>query len=392
MFRNSASLATPEEWLVRELLRNTSAAGIHITPLRALGIATVYSCVNAISRTVSTLPLKLHRRLGNGGSEIVEDHPANRLFAVEPNPEMTPASMRWAIQANACLRNVGRGLVVRNGLQELAEIWPIAHQDLKVSRASANAPLTYKLKDKVVSPSSVLEIKGLTFDGVMPADALIIARDTVGLAVALQDNASKFFANGCKPAGVLEHPGSLSQGAQDRIRTQIEEKLKGSDKAYNLLILEEGLKFAAQRMDNTDSQFLESRVYQDKAIARFFGIPQHKVGILDNSHFNNVEQENINYVTDTIIPWVTQWEQELNRKCLSRDEQGVFFFKFNVAALARGDMKSRADALQVWRRNGIINQNEWRALEDLNPVPGGDVYLIDQTLVPVGTQPKQSNA
>lgn len=392
--KNSAStttLASPAEWLVRELLRSMAKSGVNVTPLRALGVSTVFSCVNAISRSVSTFPLKLHRRTPDGRTTEARDHPLYALLSEEPNEEMTSASMVRAVQANATLRNAGYALIVRNGLGEVTEIYPIEPADIRVTRNTATKRLEYELEGKKIDQSSLLCVVGLTFNGVLPPDMLSIARECVGLAIALQDNASVFFGNGSRPGGVLEHPASLSDEAQERLRKQIEEKHKGTDKAYQFLILEEGLKLSTQREENNTAQFLESRVYQDKAIARHFGIQQHKVGILDNAHFNNVEQENINYVTDTMLPWVVQWEQELNRKLLTKAERAYgLFFRLHVDGLLRGDSKTRSESLQIQRRMGIINQNEWRRLEDLDPVPGGDVYLVDQALQPVGSTPNKN--
>lgn len=388
--RNSATttLASPAEWLVRELLRSMAKSGIAVTPLRALGVSTVFSCVNAISRSLSTFPLKLHRRLPNGRTVEARDHPLYALLSEEPNEEMTSASMVRAVQANATLRNAGYALIVRNGMNEVVEIYPIEPADIKVGRNSTTKRLEYEVAGKRVDQSSLLCVVGLTFNGVLPPDMLSIARECVGLAIALQDNASVFFGNGSRPGGVLEHPASLSEEAQERLRKQIEDKHKGTDKAYQFLILEEGLKLSTQREENNSAQFLESRVYQDKAVARHFGIQQHKVGILDNAHFNNVEQENINYVTDTMLPWVVQWEQELNRKLLSKEERASgLFFRLHVDGLLRGDSKTRSESLQIQRRMGIISQNEWRRLEDMDPAEGGDVYLVDQALQPVGSTP-----
>lgn len=392
--RNSTTLSSPADWLISELLGRMAASGVQVTPLRALGVATVYACVNTISRTMTTLPVSLNRRVGSGptnGWEPAIEHPMFAMFD-EPNEDMTGASFIYAVQANATLRNVGYALIVRNGLNQVSELVPIEPSELQIVQSTVNGPISYKVNGKLVDKRSLLIINGMTFNGVSPAPGFTLARENIGLAIALQDNAARFFGNGSRPGGTLEHPQTLSDAAQERLRSQVESIIRGPDKAYNLLILEEGLKFNAQRDNNETSQFNESRIYQDKAIARHFGVQQHKVGILDNAHFNNVEQENINYVTDTILPWVRQWEQELNRKTLTRDERRLYSWRFNVDGLLRGDAKSRAEALQIQLRNGVRSRNEWRRLENLNPVPGGDTFLIDQTLVEPGKQPAVAGA
>lgn len=381
--RNSG-LENPEEWFVREILRNMANSGISVTPLKAMGISTVYACVNAVSRTLSTLPLCLYEKQADGGETIAVDHYLNDLVVADVSDEMTPSSFLRAVQANATLRNEGYSLIVRNGLGEVSELIPIDPVDLKVTRPVPGGPLEYRLRGVLVSSKSLLCIRGLTFNGIQAAPSLLMVKEIVGLAIALQDNASRFFGSGSRPGGVISHPQSLSEPAQMRLKQQIADKIKGPDNAHALLLLEEGLTFIANREDNNSSQFIESRQYQDKAIARYFGVPQSKVGILDESHYANAEQDNVAYATDTILSWVIQWEQEMNRKLLKPEERKTYCFRMDMDGVMRGDSLTRAQVLQIQRMNGIINQNEWRAKEHMNPVEGGDVYLVNSQLQPVG--------
>lgn len=390
--RNSetSGLENPSEWFVRMLIRQMALSGVNVTPLRALGVATVYACVNVTARTMSTLPVKLMRSLPEGGSVPAPEHPLYSMIKDEPNEDMTSSAFRRAVQANATLRKAGYALINRNGLGEVAELVPIEFCDIQEVQLVPNGPIVYKLNDREVSKRDLLIITGLTFNGICGMDMLSIAKECIGLAVALQDNASRFFGNGSRPGGTLEHPLTLSQEAQDRLREQIEAKVKGPDNAWNLMILEEGLKYVAQRSDNESSQFNESRIYQDKAIARHFCIPQHKVGILDNAKFNNVEQENTSFVSDAMLPWVTQWEQEMNRKLLTLEERRLGYgFKFNMEGLLRGDIATRYAAYGVGRQWGWLCADEVREKEDLNPLPDGKgkIYLQPANMVPAGTPP-----
>lgn len=393
-FKNAASttLASPDEWLINALIGRMAASGVVVSPLRALGVSTVYACVNAVAKSIATLPVCVYEYI-EGGSQPVPGHPYNDLLMSQPNDEMTGSNLRRAVQANATLRQSGYALIVRNGLGEVVELYPIPPCDIQVTRPVFNGPLRFQVQGRDVPLESLLVIHGLTFDGVVGVSSLAVARDLIGLAISLQDNASTFFGNGSRPGGVLEHPASLTDEAQQRLRKQIEDKLKGADKAHSLLILEEGLKYVAQRTDNSDSQFLESRTYQDKAIARHFGIPQSKVGILDDAHYNNVEQENIGYVVDCLQPWVTEWEQQLNLKLFTREDRKRYFFKFNLSVLTRGDAKTRYAAYGSARQWGWLCVDEIRELEGLNPLPNGagKIYLQPVNMQDAELEPVDQN-
>jgi phage portal protein BeeE len=114
-----------------------------------------------------------------------------------------------------------------------------------------------------------------------------------------------------------------------------------------------------------------------------FGVPPHKIGDLEKATFSNIEHQALEFVTDAILPRVTMWEQAIQRDLLRGDT--TRYAKFNLAALLRGDAKSRAEALAIWRRNGIISGNEWRALEEMNPIEGdgGDTYIVEKNMIPL---------
>lgn len=391
-FKNQSddtTFASPAGWLVRELLGRMAKAGVHVNPLSAMGVSTVYACVNYISKQIATLPMELHRRLPTGGSEPATDDYRYDLVNCEPNTEMSGGQFRRAVQANATLRDSGYALITRDGLGDIVELYPIYPKDLNITRPIINGPLQIYVDGKLTPESSLIGIKGITFNGLTGISSLVDAKDIIGLAIALQDNASTFFGNGSRPGGILTHPSTLSQEAQDRLRKQIEDRLKGPDKAHALLILEEGLKYEAQREANNDSQFLESRTYQDKAIARHFGVPQSKVGIMDDAHYSNVEQENLSAVIDCLAPWGAEWCQELDRKLLTEKERKTMFFRINYTVLTQGDTKTRYDGYGSARQWGWLCVDEIRSREGLPPLPNGKgkIYLQPANMVEAGAPP-----
>lgn len=167
----------------------------------------------------------------------------------------------------------------------------------------------------VLAQKDVIHLRGMSFNGIVGVDTMKAAQECIALALALQDNAAKFFGNGSRPGGVLEHPAALSTEAQERLRIQLESQMGGAN-LYRLLVLEEGLKYVAQRSENKDSQFDESRQAQDLNICRVYGVPPHKIGILSGQPRANVEQDNIGFIIDNIRPICIRWEQTLNARTM----------------------------------------------------------------------------
>ena len=82
----------------------------------------------------------------------------------------------------------------------------------------------------------------------------------------------------------------------------------------------------------------------------------------------------------TIRPWLVRWEQGISRSLLDEKERLLYFAKFNVDGLLRGDYKSRMEGYAIGRQNGWLSPNDIRRLEDMPPIPkeqGGDEYLVN---------------
>lgn len=348
-----------------------SSSGVVVTPLSSLGAATVFACVRALATTFSTLPVEVTRPEG-GCRVAVPDHPVTALLDVAPNPYMTTSDMLSACEVNLNLS--GRAFIeVQRSLGVASALYPLEPQRVGVN--VMNAEVLYNIDGRGVARADLAHLRGLTFDGLAGINTTQAVKDAIGLALALQENANKFFGNGSRPGATLEHPAQLSAEAQKRLRDSIEEQTGGKN-ANRLLILEEGMKFTAMRSENKDSQFLESRDRQDLEICRIFGVPPHKVGIMQGQPRANVEQDNISFVSEVIEPKCVKYGQELTRVLLTPDEvrQG-YRITISPAKLLRGDMLTRYRAYSIGRQWGWLSANDVRKAEGLPPIEDGDEYI-----------------
>jgi len=273
------------------------------------------------------LPLNVYRRRGDGGKEIAADHPVYDLLHNAPNKFSTSTEFREAMQGHLSLRNKAVAVIMRTGNGEVDSLIPVRPEDVDRIQITPTQELVYTINGERYLDDEILHLKQMTGDGITSSDLIHTVNDVLGLAIALEENASRFFRNNSKPGGMLSHPGSLSDRAFERLRTEMENKHQGVENAYKLMILEEGLKYEAVRSENKDSQFDESRDRQDKAIARIFGVPPHKLGLNSSMPRANVEQENISFVVETIRPLCVKWEQALNRKLLPKQDRSRYFIE-----------------------------------------------------------------
>lgn len=231
--------------------------------------------------------------------------------------------------------------------------------------------------------SNMLHIKNLSLDGLRGMSCIQAGAEAIGLSLAAQEFGAKFFAQGANMGGVAEHPGKLSEQGSENLRSQLNEKYAGLGSAHRIMLLEEGMTYQRVGIPPNEAQFLETRKFQVAEIGRLFGITQlHKLGDLERATFSNIEEQNIDFVVDTIRPLVVNIEQEANVK-LFYENESEYFVEFVLDGLLRGNTESRYRAYAVARQWGWMSANDILELENQNPIgEQGDMYLVPMNMVP----------
>ena len=111
-------------------------------------------------------------------------------------------------------------------------------------------------------------------------------------------------------------------------------------------------------------------------MCQIFGVPPSKIFDTDKATLNNMEVENMGFYTDTILPILTSWEQELKEKLLFDNEKKDTFFKFNVNVLLRADIKTRFESYAIGIRSGFLSINQVMSLEDMNTIEEGNEHYL----------------
>lgn len=373
-----------------------STSGKAVTERSAMQMTAVYACVRILSEAIAGLPLHLYRYNDTGGKEKAIDHPLYRLLHDEPNPEMTSFIFRETLMTHLLLWGNAYAQIIRNGKGEVVALYPLMPNKMTVDREAdgrlwyyythtAEEAATMESSTVKLSPSDVLHIPGLGFDGLVGYSPIAMAKNAIGLAIATEEYGAKFFANGAAPSGVLEHPGVIKDPA--KVRESWNSTFGGSGNAGKVAVLEEGMKYTPISISPEQAQFLETRKFQINEIARIFRVPPHMVGDLEKSSFSNIEQQSLEFVKYTLDPWVIRWEQSLQRSLFSDNEKKELFLKFNLEGLLRGDYASRMTGYATARQNGWMSANDIRELENLDRIPaelGGDLYLINGNMLPLG--------
>jgi HK97 family phage portal protein len=371
-----------------------SATGKRVSQEGALRVVAVYACVRVLAETLATLPIHTYRRLRPVGREKAIEHHLYWLLYSTPNPEMTRVEFLECMEGHVVLWGNAYAEIVYNGAGLPAQLWILRPDRTRALRDEAG-----NLVYDTVLPNGqtvrlpayrVLHIKGLSPDGYTGYSPIALAREAVGLALATEEFGARWFGNGSRPSGVLtkETPWK-DKAAIQRVRESWQASHGGLETSHRVAILEEGLKWQQIGIPPEDAQFLETRKFQRSEIASLFRVPPHMIGDLEKATFSNIEHQSLSFVVHTMRPWLVRWEQGLDRALLTEKERREYYVRFSVDGLLRGDAKSRAEANAIKRQNGVINADEWREQEDMNPIEDGSgkFYLVNGNMVKPGATP-----
>lgn len=395
-----SDLATPEKWVVDWVTGGIgNSSGVHVDQETARTYAPFFAGVRVIAEDLGSLPLFLYERLARGKRRATE-HPLYPLLHDAPNDMMGAMPFKEALQGHALTWGGGAAYVVtheRTGVIE--ELWPLRPDRLYPRvryMGNGRAQRWFQYADDVngiyanLAPGEVFYVHGLGGDGLRGYSVVELAANSIGLGLATEHYGGKYFSNGSAPAGALTHPGNLSPEARKRMADDWENIHRGIDRAHRVAILEEGVSWQAVGLPNDAAQFLETRKLQVTEMSRWLRLPPHKIGDLERATFSNIEQQQLDYVSSALNSWLIRWEQAVLTQLLLPSERSRFFAEHLVDALLRGDTVNRYQAYAVGRQWGWLSANDVREKENLNPVDGGDAYLVPLNMVPAGSSGQES--
>lgn len=352
-----------------------NASGVTVTQTTALNYLGVWAAVNVIAAGVAGLPIPVYR-IDGPGRQRLRNHHLDWLLNEGPNEEQTPivfwetAMLHVLISGNAYaeIRKDKAGRVASLDLMDPNDVLPQRLKGKLVYRVSGS---------KSLEPTQVFHVPGLGWDGVRGYSPITIARQSIGLGIAAERFGASFFGGDGWPAVAAEFPGKMTPEAQERFRESWKRLFSGSEKGHRLAVLEQGMKLNAFGLSQRDSQFLETRAFQVEEICRLYRVPQHKLFHKPNERpGGNMEQEDVEFVQDTLRPWTIRIEQEINRKLIPERERPDLYAEFLLDGRLRGDIKTRYEAYATGRKYGWLSANDIRRLENMNPIDGGDVYAM----------------
>lgn len=392
----SSSLAKPDRWLIEALGGGTSKSGQAVTPESALQCAAVYACVRVLAESVAQLPLILYKRTKEGGKERATDHPLYAKLGVKPNGWQTSFEYREAQQVNLALRGNAYSFINRAG-GRIMELVPLHPDRVKVEQLD-DFTVQYHVKtghkESIIPASEIHHVRGLSTNGLTGLSPIAMAREAIGLSLATEEHGARLFMNGARPGGIVSRPKDAPKWSEEAAKRFIKSfsEVHGGENRGSTAMLEDGMTFTVVGMTSEDAQFLETRKYQRSEIASIFRVPPHMIGDLERATFSNIEQQSLEFVMHSLMPWLRRWEQAISRDLLTERERETYFAEFLVDGLLRGDIVSRYSAYRTAIEAGFMSRNEARIRENMNPEDGLEKFLHPMNMTDGSQTPTEKAA
>lgn len=364
-------------------------AGIHITMENALQLSAVWGCIDVISKSLAACHWSVYTQDSNNRRTALPEDPLDYKLNTRPNPDMPAIAFKQGMIISALSWGNGYAEIVPDGAGRVAQLWPLFPDRVTPRRDPKTWEIYYEYEQpdggKVAIPAArMYHLRGPGIYGLMGDNFIARMAKSIALNAAAERFSSTYFGNNTILGGVLEYPKTLDDRTYERLKQSWEDRYKGPDKAHRPAILEGGMKWVPLEADASKAQMIEARKFQLEEIARWFGVPLHKLQHIDRATFNNIEHLGIEFVRDALTPWALRLEQEADYKLFSARGPRRFT-KLDMAWLLYGDAKSRAEYYQIMRRIGAYSVNEIRAKEGDNSIGAeGDIRIVEKNMITLG--------
>lgn len=386
---HTGSFSSPSVSLISSLGGGPTASGVRVSESTAEGIAAYFACRQVISETTGQLPFKVFRKLLRG-KRPDEDHSLYYVLHDQFNPEMTAYEGKELLTRNVADWGNGYAEIQYDAANRIKALWPLAPQRMSVDRDEFNRR-RYRYRNAagdgfewIFNPlrPPIFHLRANSLDGLVGRGVPRILAETFGLTKAAEEFGARFFSNNAMPGMIAKYKGALTPGQKQNLRESFQRVTTGLSNSHRLMILEHDIEVTPGSYKPNESQFQELRDLQIAEVARGMRVPlvmiQHMTKT--TSWGSGIEQLLRWFVSTTMMPWLTMWQQSVGMYLLTRKSFETHVALFVVEALQRADFYAQQQGLEIQFKNGVRTRNEWRELVDLN---AQEDEFADEPMVPI---------
>lgn len=358
----------------------------------AMKLSAVWSCVKLLSETIATLPLLVYERGANDRRTVARQHPLYALLHDSPNADMTSVDMIEMLIAHVALR--GNAYVLKSyagagTTRRLVALDPLDPDLMRKPYRDRNGVVRFDYSDpkgfKEWTDTEVWHIRGFGTHPLYGMSVIEMANRSFTGATSAERAAEEVFGNGMKPAAVVSVKEYLKPDQREQMKEKVMGAVFGNSQSGQLQLLEGGAEYKQLTINPVDAQLVETRAANVEELCRWFGVPPAMIGHggAVSNWGTGREQIMLGFLTMTLRPYLVRIERGISKWLLTPAERLKYFAEFSVEGLLRADSETRVKVYGQQVQNGLKTRNEVRALENDEPLDGGNELTVQSNLVPL---------
>ena len=335
-----------------------------ISKQQALNIPAVATAVEFITSTIASLPVKLYKKEGETINEIEDDY---RLkFLNEDTGDLLDAvQFKKALVADMLLKGAGYAYIDKSG-NKINGIYYVNESKVSVIKGTDEIFKTVDIyiNGKQYNDFDVLRVTRGTLNGVTGVGVL----EQNPLLFNLMYNALKYentaVCSGTK-RGFLKSARRLEKAMLEELK-KAWRKFNSTDNSNSpdVMVLNEGISFEGASSTATENQLNESKKTNSELVYNLFGLSS----ALFTGSVVNMNGVYINAIKTSVLPVVAVLNTALNKFLLLEKEKNNLFFAIDVSSVLKGDLEERYRGYEIAVKNGWLQIDEIRKLENMKPL------------------------
>ena len=347
----------------------TTKQGTPVSSASAKTLSAFYNGITILCNDYAKLPKYVIKKDGEDRKKETS-HPVNKLVAKRPNAFMSAFNYDSIMMQCAILKGNAYSEIKRNASGVVVSREYINETDTPVIVKKWQGKLYYQFDGKVLEGKDIEHVIGFSENGITGVGVVTYAAKSLGVALSSQEFAEEYYASRGIGMAVVTSSKEIDSDAKKRYGDAIQGRLNSSEN-FKVSVIDEAGSFQHIKLTPQESMFLETNKLAVQEVARWLNIPTHKLKDTENSNYSNMESQNIDHVSNSMLPWSMKFRQEQDYKLFSNAEKAKGLqIKHNTSSLLEADKKTQAAFLSTMIYAGVYTRNEVRALFDLNNIAG----------------------
>ena len=341
----------------------------------ALRLSVVYGAVNMISNSVAVLPMNIVE-VGMDSKRKIK-HPLYQVLNGKPDIKMNHFQFMKMMVESLFLRGNAYAYIVRDEQLNVKNlIYLDANNVTPVIQDDGSVKYLVNGLPELVEAINMIHILQHPNELYQGQSTITYATNALKIASDTEKHAENFFKSGANLSGVLKASAPLTNEQKTQIRDSWVNAFDSSNNRVNIAVLPQGIDYQSISVSAQDAELLETRKYNTVELCRFFNISPIKLFDYSNTSYSTLEQVQLSYLSETILPIAQMFEDEFNLKLFKPSQVGSKQVDFDFDVLLQTDKDSEVKYYRELLVNGIVSLNEVRSKLGFEPIEGGENHVI----------------